>query len=559
MGPQGDSAQAPPATDDYYDLGTYQRTISTLSRDAQIWFNRGLIWGYGFNHEEAVTCFRNVTLTDPTCAMGYWGMAYALGPNYNKPWDFFRGDQLDSLLSQARWAIDKAKENSPSASPIERAIIGTLDHKYPPHSRQLGREFSIWNREYADAMESVYKKFPDDLDVVTLYAESLMNLTPWELWEVRTGQPAPKARTLDAKRVLERALNQNGAFEHPGILHLYIHLMEMSGTPEAALPASDHLGDLVPEAGHLRHMPSHIYVLCGQYKKAIDANSAAIIADEKFRDRNGPYNFYTLYRSHDYHFRIYSAMFAGQSRVAIDTAGQLETCIVELLTREPGRADMLEAFLSSRVHVLIRFGRWQEILDLKIPTDQELYCMSTAMTYYGKGVALAATGRVPEAMKQQELFNLAAKKVGPSRTLFNNKCSDILVIAGAMLNGELEYRRGNFDSAFEYLRKSISLDDALPYEEPWGWMQPTRHAYGALLLEQGRNEEAAAVYSADLGIDDTLPRTFRHAKNVWSLHGYHESLLKLGRTAEAKAIQPELSKALDLADVPIKSSCFCRL
>lgn len=335
--------------------------------------------------------------------------------------------------------------------------------------------------------------------------------------------------------------------------------MEMSGTPEAALPASDHLGDLVPEAGHLRHMPSHIYVLCGQYKKAIDANSAAIIADEKFRERNGPFNFYTLYRSHDYHFRIYSAMFAGQSRVAIDTAGQLETCLHELLDREPERADLLEAFLTSRVHVLIRFGRWQEILDLKIPTDQEFYCMATAMMHYGKGVAFAATGDILEALKQQELFNLAAQKVGPSRTLFNNKCGDILVIADAMLNGEIEYRRGNFESAFEFLRKSISLDDALPYEEPWGWMQPTRHAYGALLLEQGRNEEAAAVYSADLGIDDTLPRTFRHANNVWSLHGYHESMMKLGRTDEAKAIQPELSKALELADIPIKSSCFCRL
>lgn len=519
MAVQGGPAQAPPATDEYYDLGTYHRAISTTNHDAQIWFNRGIIWGYGFNHEEAVSCFRNATLQDPTCAMAYWGMAYALGPNYNKPWDTFRGDQLDGLLSQARWAIARAKEHAGSASKVEQAIIGTLDHKYPVHSRHPNREFSIWNLEYADAMERVYEEFPDDLDVATLYAESLMNLTPWQLWIISTGEPAPEARTLDAKRVLDRALSRNGALEHPGILHLYIHLMEMSGTPEAALPASDHLGDLVPEAGHLRHMPSHIYVLCGQYKKAIDANSAAIIADEKFRDRNGILGFYTLYRSHDYHFRMYSAMFAAQSKVAIDTAGKLEVCINDLLAVEPERADLLEAFLSSRVHVLIRFGRWQEILDLKIPTDQVLYCMSTAMLHYGKGVAFAATGRIPEAVKQQELFAIAARKVGPERTLFNNKCFDILVIASKMLNGELEYRRGNFDSAFEFLRQSIRLDDALPYEEPWGWMQPTRHAYGALLLEQGRNEEAAAVYSADLGIDDTLPRTFRHANNVWSLHG----------------------------------------
>jgi tetratricopeptide (TPR) repeat protein len=222
-------------------------------------------------------------------------------------------------------------------------------------------------------------------------------------------------------------------------------------------------------------------------------------------------------------------------------------------------ADWLEGILSMRVHVHIRFGRWQELLGLELPKDQELYCVTTAMIYYGKGVALAAMGNIVEAEKERKLFRNALERIPPSCTIFANKCIDILAIAGAMLDGELLYRKGDFDLAFEELRRSISLDDSLPYDEPWGWMQPTRHAYGALLLEQGHVEEAAAVYSADLGMDGTLPRPLQHPNNVWALHGYHECLMKLGRTAEARILEPQLRMAVAVADVPIRSSCFCRL
>jgi tetratricopeptide (TPR) repeat protein len=409
-------------------------------------------------------------------------------------------------------------------------------------------------------MESVYQRFPDDLDVATLYADSLMNLTPWELWDLQTGQPASAARTIDIKAVLERALAQDGALRHPGLLHMYIHLMEMSGAPETALLAADNLRGLVPDAGHLNHMPTHLDILCGDYRKAITSNSAAIRADEKYLARAGAVNFYTLYRSHDYHFRIYAAMFAGQSRVALDTADELGSSIPDALLRResPPMADWLEGFLAMKVHVLIRFGRWQEILDLEVPRDEKLYCVTTAMIHYGKGVALAATGRVDQADMERDLFREAVKRVPTSRMLFNNKCIDILAIADAMLDGELEYRRGNFDAAFDHLKRSISLDDGLPYDEPWGWMQPTRHAYGALLLEQGRVEEAATVYSADLGLDGTLPRPLQHPNNVWSLHGYNECLMKLGRTAEARIIEQQLKLATATADVAIRSSCYCR-
>ncbi|RHZ73140.1 hypothetical protein CDV55_108861 [Aspergillus turcosus] len=545
-------------SESYYNLGSYHRRVSTDNPQAQLWFDRGLIWTYAFNHEEAVRCFQKSITIDPKCAISYWGLAYALGPNYNKPWQFFDQQELESTVQRTRRAAEDAKANAKTASPVESALIDALQYRYP-HDRPAG-DCSSWNQGYADAMEVVYKQHPDDLDVAVLYADALMNLTPWALWDIKTGQPAPEARTLEIKTVLDRALAQKGGLSHPGLLHLYIHLMEMSGSPETALTAADHLRDLVPDAGHLNHMPTHLDILCGDYRRAIASNSEAIRADEKFLARAGPVNFYTLYRSHDYHFRIYAAMFAGQSRVALDTAAELEASIPEELLRieSPPMADWLEGFLAMKVHVLIRFGGWEDILALELPQDQNLYCVTTAMIHYAKGVAFAALGQVDEADKERTRFHKALEGVPPSRMLFNNKCLDILAIADAMLDGEIEYRRGNIDAAFNHLQRSIALDDGLPYDEPWGWMQPTRHAYGALLLEQGQVEKAAAVYSADLGMDDTLLRALQHPNNVWSLHGYHECLTKLGRSAEARIIQQQLKLAAATADVPIRSSCFCR-
>ena len=547
---------------EYYNLGSYTRPITTASKQAQLWFDRGLVWGYGFNHEESVKCFEAAIAADPSCAMAYWGVAYSLGPNYNKPWEFFDEQDLESTVDRAHKATSQAAERAANATPVEQAIIHALQSRYPKrqHERAGPRdECSVWNRDYAAAMAHVYRSFPDDLDVATLYADALMNLTPWQLWDIRTGKPAEGARTLEIKDVLERAIGQNP--HHPGLLHLYIHLMEMSAHPELALNAADNLRGLVPDAGHLNHMPTHLDILVGDYRSAISSNSQAIVADEKFLQREGPMNFYSLYRSHDYHFRIYGAMFAGKFQVALDTVAQLEASLPEELLRveSPPMPDWLEGFSPMRAHVLVRFGRWDDIVALELPKDPALWCVTTAMTYYAKGVALAATGRVAEAAAARESFLAAVKTVPASRTLFNNTCLDILAVAEAMLDGELEYRRGNIELAFEHLRKAVKLDDSLPYDEPWGWIQPTRHAYGALLLEQGRVEEAAAVYSADLGLDDTLPRALQHRNNVWSLHGYHECLRKLGRDAEARILEQQLQLATAVADVPIKASCFCRL
>ena len=548
---------------DYYDLGTYHRPVTTQSAQAQTWFDRGLIWCYGYNHEESVRCFQKAAEIDPGCAMAYWGIAYASGCNYNKAWEAFREDELELAFPAIEAAIRNAVALSKSASPVEQALIEALTYRYPA-SRDEPYAFSAWNDRYAAAMRKVYAAFPDDLDVSTLFAEALINRTPWKLWNLKTGQPAEGADTLEAVEVLEKALGQveeNDHQPHPGLLHMYIHTMEMSPNPERALPASDALRDLVPEAGHLRHMPSHIDVLCGRYREAVIANSNAIEADEKYLEREGPLGFYTLYRCHDYHFKLYAAMFLGQSRAALEAAARMIATIPEELLRIelPPMADWLEGFVPMKLHVCIRFGLWEEILAEPMPEDLNLYCVSTAMLHYAKGIAFAATRHIEAAEQQRQQFFEALNRVPETRYVFNNRCLDILAIAGEMLNGEVEYRKGNFDQAFAHLHKSVELDDNLPYDEPWGWMQPTRHALGALLLEQGRVAEAEQIYRDDLGLNSTLSRASQHPDNVWSLHGYVECLHRLHKHHEATIMEKRLEQAGAWADVPINASCYCRL
>ena len=544
---------------EYYDLGTYTRPVTTSAPEGQRWFDRGLIWAYGFNHEEAVSCFEQALARDPDCAMAHWGVGYALGPNYNKPWAAFDEADLRTSTARAAAAVSRAGQIAAGVTPVERALIGALRWRYAPD--ELPDERESWNQRYAEAMGQVYDAFADDLDVAALYADALMNLTPWQLWDLRTGEPAEGAQTVRAQAVLDRALRSSGGRTHPGVLHMYIHLMEMSPYPERARPAAERLRGLAPDAGHLRHMPTHLDLLCGDYARVVASNTEAIAADEKYAARSGVMNFYTLYRVHDYHFKIYGAMFLGQAQAALEAADALEAAIPEKLLRveSPPMADWLEGFLTMRVHVLVRFGRWSDILELPLPADPVLYSVTTAMLHYARGVACSALGRIAEAEREREWFGRARAAVPATRTIFNNTCTDILAIAAAMLEGELEYRKGNVEAAFAHLRDSITLDDGLPYDEPWSWMQPTRHAYGALLLEQGRVAEAEAVYRADLGFDDTLPRACQHPGNVWSLHGYHECLVRLGKLGEARIIEQQLRFAAALADTPVTASCFCRL
>ena len=447
------------------------------------------------------------------------------------------------------------------ASEVERGLIDALVARFPTDDAADAEALTAGHAAYADAMAALVAAHPTDIDVLALAADALMNVTAWSLWDNRTGEPAPGSRVVAAKRLLDDALATEEGRRHPGVLHLYLHAMEMSAQPEVALPAANLLRGLVPDAGHLQHMPSHIDVLLGDYHSSIEANLAAVQADRRFVERAGPLNFYSLYRAHDLHFIVYSAMFEGRYATAMQAADELSAQLTpELLAIEsPPMADWLEAFVPLRVHVLIRFGRWVDLIAEPLPGDQDLYCTTAATVHYGRGVAYAATGRLDQARAEREAFDATYARIPDSRYLFNNTSRDILAVAEAMLDGEIAYRDGDFEVAFEHLRRAIALDDSLPYDEPWGWMQPTRHAYGALLLEQGRVEEAASVYAADLGLDPTLSRSCQHPGNVWSLHGYHECLTRLGRHDEAAAIAAPLAAGTARADVPILASCACRL
>ena len=543
----------------YYDVGQYSRPITATSADAQACFDRGLIWCYGYNHDEAVRCFRRAIEFDPSCAMAHWGIAYAAGPNYNKQWKAFDPIDLKQSLDTAHDAARRALDLLDGASPVEQALIRPLAQRYP--SADPDKVTPIWNDHYANAMREVYRTYRDDHDIAALFAEAIMNRTPWQLWDIKSGKPADGADTLEAIAVLERAIAQPHGMQHPGLLHMYIHLMEMSPTPHKALRVADALRDLVPDAGHLLHMPTHIDVLCGRYKNVVDGNIRAITADRKYLAREGANNFYSLYRCHNYHFKLYGAMFLGQLQPALEAADEMIATLPEDLLRiaSPPMADWLEGFVPMKMHVLIRFGRWSDIVAIPLPADRELFCVTTAMIHYAKAVAHAASGNVAAAEDAAGRFDAASSKVPASRYVFNNTCLDILAIAAEMMRGEIEYRKGHFDIAFAHLRKSVELDDSLPYDEPWAWMQPTRHALGALLLEQGLVEEAESVYRADLGLDGTLARACQHPENLWSLHGFHECLMRLDKHSEARIIKQHLDIAAAWADVPIKSSCFCRV
>lgn len=543
----------------YYDLGAYTRAITTTSPDAQTWFDRGLNWVFAFNHEEAIKCFAKALEHDPACAMAHWGISYAAGPNYNLPWHLYDPAGKARALAAAYDAMQLALAHAAHVSPVEQALIHALPARYP--QREPIEDQSGWDRAYTSAMRKVFAANEADLDVRCVFVEAIMNETPWQMWDLTTGGVAKDAGTAEAVELLEGVFREIPAsWNHPGLLHLYVHLMEMSPFPQRALRAGDQLRGLVPDAGHLIHMPTHIDVLCGHYRDVVVYNQKAIVADRKFLAREGAMNVYALYRTHNHHFAIYGAMFLGQYGPAIAAAQELIDTTPEELLRipSPPMADFIEGYIPMKQHVLVRFGKWQEIIDQQLPEDRSLYCSTTAMMLYAKGVAHSTLGNIAEAEKARAGFLEAKARVPDTRRVHNNTVVDLLAIAEQMLNGELEYRRGNYDVAFAHLRRSVALEDALPYDEPWGWMQPARHALGALLLEQGHVAEAEAVYRADLGLDGKLNRACQHLENVWSLHGLHECLVRRGDRAEAAMIKSRLDLAAARADVPVRASCFCR-
>ncbi|MWD26201.1 hypothetical protein E0K89_001770, partial [Aquicoccus sp. SCR17] len=531
-----------------YDLGQYGRRVTTASAEAQLWFDRGLVWSWGFNHDEAQRCLAQAQAADPDCAMAWWGEAYAAGPNYNMPWALMDAPGRAEALARAHAAVTGAAARRGNASETEAALIDAMAARYPQAEPAELDTMRGWDRDFADAMRKVAARFPEDADVAAILADALLNLTPWAMWDLSTGAPAPQTR--EVRTLLERHLARPGGMRHPGLLHFYIHLMEMSPEPERALRAGDALRDLVPDAGHLVHMATHIDMLCGDYEKVLRWNRRAVEADLKYYRREGALNIYTGYRQHDYHFVIYGALFLGQIEPALEAVrGLRETTPEEMLAIEsPPMADYFEAYLSMLPHVLVRFGRWEEILDLPYPEDRALHCSEVAMIDYARGVALSALGRVEEAEVQIARFRASVAAVPETRLLHNNSVRRILEVAEQMLLGEYRYRLGEYEPAFAHLREGVRLEDGLAYDEPWGWMQPVRHALGALLYEQGRTEEAEAVFREDLGLGGTLPRACVHPDNLWALKGLHDCLAARGAAPEARLIGQRLALAEARAD-----------
>lgn len=544
---------------EYFDLGNYSRTVTTSSPEAQIWSDRGLNWLFGFNHGEAIKCFKKALQHDASCAFAHWGISYASGPNYNLPWDRYDPKGRQMALSAAYDALEQALKHADKASPVEKAMVQALKARYP--QREALEDMSAWDKAFTSEMRKVFEAYPQDLEVRSVLTEAIMDETPWLMWDLPSGRPAKGAGTEECMRLLETAFNtMPKAWDHPGLLHLYVHLMEMSPFPQKALRAGDRLRQIVPESGHLIHMPTHLDVLCGHYHDVLVYNQRALVPDRKFLAYSDDPGVYLIYIIHNFHFAIYGAMFLGQYGPAISAAEELIATVPEAALRieSPPMADFLEGYLTMKQHVLVRFGKWREIIAQEQPKDQQLYASNVAMMHYAKAVAHSALGNVREAENEKSLFLAAKTRVPESRRVHNNTVVDLLGVAEEMLNGELEYRKGNFDVAFAHLRKSVALDDALPYDEPWGWMQPTRHALGALLLEQNRVEEAEAVYRSDLGLDGKLSRACQHPDNLWSLHGLHECLTRRGEKVEAAIIKQRLDLAVARAEVPIKASCFCR-
>ncbi|QDG77631.1 lipopolysaccharide assembly protein LapB [Labrenzia sp. PHM005] len=549
---------------DRFDLGAHTKQISTQNDEAQRWFNIGLNWCYGFNHEEGVKCFLKALEHDPDCVMAHWGVAYGSGPFYNNVWRQFSEAEANAATRLCCDHIQLARKSADRASALENQLVEALAQRFQKPYAVSGEEFDRWDDDYASAMRRVYYANRDDHDVMAIFAEALMTRTPWQLWNVKKGIPAQNADTLEAMDVIERSIAMHdaaGTPQHPAILHLHIHATEMSDEPERAMRSADILGTLCPDAGHMNHMPGHTYVLCGEYEKAKIASEKAIRADNMYVDYAGPFNFYTTARCHDLHLMMYTCMYLGQFKPAIAAAEQMCATLSKEVLSAPDRPQMaitMEGYFSMKMHVLVRFGRWQDIVDAPMPDDQVLFCVSTAMHHYAKGVAHAALNNFEAAEEEQRQFFQAVDRIPLDRKFFNNTARSTLAVGEKMLEGELEYHKGNYEVAFAALRESVQRDDNLEYTEPWAWMHPPRHALAALLSEQGHFEEAEQVYRADLGLNNELQRCAQHPDNVWALHGFVECLRQRGDIDELLVFEEKLTQALAKTDVPITSSCLCR-
>ncbi|MCY2959183.1 MAG: tetratricopeptide repeat protein [Planctomycetota bacterium] len=512
------------------DLGAHTRAASTTSTEAQRWFDQGLTWLYSFNHDEAIHCFSEAVELDPGFAMAWWGIANANGPHINFPLVPPERDRF------AREAVKRARTLSVGATPVERALIGAQFVRWgetvPTDRRPL-------DEAYAEAMLAVTHEHPRDADVAALAAEALMDLQPWDLW-TRAG--APKGRVNEILALLEGALESDPS--HPLANHLYIHATEGSARPELALAAADRLRDLVPGAGHMVHMPSHTYVRTGRLADASLANERAIEVDASHRDRFPRDGFYRVYMMHNAHFLAFSSMLEGRSDAAMTAAKRMLADLPPEFVASVG--PMVDGYLPVVLHVLVRFGRWEEIL--REPAFPEEFLVANGVRHYARGVALNVLGRAAEAQEELAALDAIVTRLD-DRPVGNNPAKSVLRIPRLVLAGEIAFAAGRRDEGIGNLAEAAEIDASLVYDEPPDWMMPVRHPYGAMLLEAGRWNEAERAFREDLKL---------FPENGWSLFGLERALREQGRAKEADGVAARFARAWSRADVEIHAPCLCQ-
>jgi hypothetical protein len=507
----------------YAGLGDVHHPVTTKSAQAQKYFDQGLAFDYGFNHDEAYQSFAAATALDPNLAMADWGIALVFGPNYNLPGN-------DERMKIAYQSIQRAQSLEANASPQEKALIDALAKRYGPDGKQTPeREMA-----YANAMREVAHQYPDNPDVQTLFAESLMDLHPWELW-TKDGKPGPQTAELVA--TLERTLKKYP--DHLGANHYYIHAVEASPHPERALPNARRLATMAPMQGHLTHMPSHIYVRTGMYHEVSTTNEAAIKSDQKFLGESHESGVYpAMYATHNYDFLLYGEMMEGRKSDAIKTARDLKDAVPLAVVKTLPAAEVM---WPKPYFAMARFGAWDEILAEPAPPKDFAY--TNAMWHYARGLAFAAKGKLDEATAEQKALAVSAAAVpkdfmvGP-----NNTVPAIMKLASQILSGAIATARGDHDAAIRDYTEAVRMQDELGYDEPPSWYYPVRETLGAELLADKNDTEAEAVYRADLKRNPDNPR---------SLFGLAQSLRAEGKAQDAAQVEDRFTKAWSHADISL--------
>lgn len=515
------------------NLGTYSRTTSTSSAEAQAYFNQGLRLIYAFNHDEAARAFARAIELDPTCALCYWGAGEALGPNYNMP------------AMPERWtvlwqALQAAQREAAHATPVEQALIGALAKRYPGPEPLSPEAMAPYNRTYADAMREVAQRFPGDDDVQVFFAEAAMTANPWKLWD-HEGRAAPGTDEIVA--TLETVLARNPS--HPGANHYYIHAVEASPHPEKAVAAAERLPGLIPGGGHIVHMPAHIFQRVGRYADASEANRAGARVDLAYINQAKPpeWAYYAgMYLAHNYQFLAYAASMQGRSAEALQATLDMRAHVPDAMLQMGAGLDW---YMAERYFVLERFGRWRELLAEPAP-DAKLQGLRAAY-HYARACAFAATGDVAHAREEKAQLDAIAAALPAAAPAGLNTAKDLLAVATEVAGARIAIAQGDRAAAVTALRDAAAKEDLLAYDEPANWFVPVRHLLGAQLLADARAAEAEAVYREDLRL---------HPANGWALHGLAQALKAQHRQVEADAVAREFAVAWKDADIRLDASAF---